>query len=319
VSRYFVPGQNDPTPDSWYPFGGENLYSRRPEVGMRLGWRYAAWRVVEVRPVPDADLSDEDRQRMLMWKPEYRERGRPYGLVLAHERGPLLVEAKYVQRLHDGTRTTHVQVRDPGNAGWRTLPERYEVCSCHGDPWPCQDHERDRASEAQAARMERQLATAMPGVCAACLEPISARQKTVTFPEPSLIVPGAPPPVFHAKKADCWSAAERYELEKRLVSNPDAERIVTCEGLLFVHANGDIPDCSAGPFCSGRHGPSRARWHNRCYHRKHLFAGLKGDTYPRPTTDCGYRDHGGCLGVERMGEPPTAADLPFAHRPEAGR
>lgn len=239
-------------PDAWTRIRskGRHITDRRPEPGEIIGLRYAAWRVIEVRPFDDVDLTDEVRQQMARLKPEFRERCRPYALVLDHVAGPNLLGRR---RAHlDGTRVA-----------WVLLGERYAVCSCHGHPWPCQDADRDRVAEMQAAAMDRTLAKAVPGVCQGCGEPITRRQKTVTYVGESLLVPGGPTPKFHTRSG-CWSAATDYEL-KWLAADPRRERILTwpkCSGVSIVHADGS----------------------DEC-HRA-------GDRYDPPSPDCrGHRTH----------------------------
>lgn len=228
-----------------------------------MAWRYAVWVVHQIHPRADVDLTDEDRHTMNAYKAEYRERYRPYTIVLRHERGPVLVQPDGIQTLHDGAKTVHLRVRGQLYPGWQIVAERYPVCSCHGDPWPCQDHDRDIVTAETMLKVERDLKGAEPGRCAHCLEVITSRQKSITFPEPSLIVPGAPPPRFHTRQ-QCWSGAVEYEIGRRLVADPGAERLVSCPGQAFRHEDG-TGDCSAGLACTGHHGPpGREPWAEWC-------------------------------------------------------
>lgn len=261
----------------------------RPNVGDVIGLAYAAWTVVEARPVEDVDLSDDDRATLAQYKPEYREQCRPYTLVLSHVRGPVLLKTR---RLHDGSRVVHVGVPAGSRSfGVHVLPDRYPVCSCHGDPWPCREYDRDREAERQTQRLDRALATAMPGVCAHCLAPISSRQKSLSFPEPSLLVPGAPGPTFHAGRSECWHGAAEYETRHRLRIYPDAARLASCTGVGFVHRGSGELDCSAGLSCTGHHGPRGATYF--CYTATTSVNGA----FPRPSRSCGYRaDYLACRG-----------------------
>jgi hypothetical protein len=296
-------------PDKWGPVGDAINHSR-PTVGDVIGWRCAAWRVTEVRPIPDTDLRDKDRAQLAIWNAEYRERNRPYHLVMVHERGLQLVADGDCRRLHDGTIQVHLTVRRPDRAVLPVLGDRYAVCVCHDHPWPCQDYDRDRMAEAAAKRMEKDLLTADPGVCAACLEPITTRQRTLTFPEGSLIVPGAPGPTFHAGRRSCWSAATRYEIEKRLVAYPDVIRVASCPGVLFSHLADSREECTVEGLCTGAHGPAGARGSLSCVERRQMISNEGGD--PRPPTDCGYDGgFGRCLGADLSSgapDPFTAAD-----------
>ena len=279
--------------DQWHPSGGHRL-SDRPEPGQLVGLWYAVWRVVEVRPYEDVHLSDEQRAHMTMWKPGFQKQHRPYHLVVQHERGPVLIETKR-HHYHDGA--VRVSFTVPCcSVTLYSVGDRYPVCSCHGHPWPCQDHDHDRVAQEAGQKMDRLLATATPGVCAACLEPITARQPTVTFPEGHVQIPGAPGPTYHAGRGSCWWAATQYEEKHRLPAHPGADRVASCPGHLFIHAADLSLDCSAGPACTGLHGPRAHRRHRHgdCFTRH--YDG--NNPIPRPTRSCGYPHNRGCLGME---------------------
>lgn len=274
-----------------------------------MAWRYAAWTVHESRPRRVAPTDEQ------------------LHIVLRHHNGPLIIkpgEERRFARRHDGTR--EVRFTAPPGYRWNRLPDPYQTCSCHGHPWPCQELDRAVLAQHQLRKMDRLMATAQPGVCAHCLEPISTRQKTVAFPEESRFVPGAPGPTFHAGRADCWRGAEKYEREGRLVDNPDVPRLASCPGIRFIHEQHGMPteqrvECTAGPFCTGLHGPAGLRQDAPCWHRVQL-AGNEG-AYARPSVDCGYRGRGhGCLGGDvsngGMSLSPVAADLLWQARHRRG-
>jgi hypothetical protein len=232
----YLRGESEPDPDRWRPIGADQVFGP-PQVGAIIGWRYGVWCITEVTVRADHDLTDEDVRKLRGFKPDYRDRHRPYHVVLAHVSGPLLAERP--QTLHDGTRTVHLGIPVGSGQRWSVLPERYPACSCHGHPWPCQDHDFDQAAAIAAKRMDRELASAQPGVCSGCLEPITTRQKTITYPGESLTVPGAESPRFHLRR-DCHYAAEKYEA-KWLAVDPRRERILTwpdCGATLIVHHDG---------------------------------------------------------------------------------
>lgn len=280
-------------PDRWSPTGRSRDTSDRPTVGEIVAWRYATWRVIEVTPRADVDLSDGDRKEMAAYKPEYRDGARPYVVVVRHERGPVLLDDP--KRLHDGSITVHLGVRAGRHQRWHIVDERYAVCACCNHPHPCQEYAQERIAEAGAQRLERLLDSHAPGVCMACREPITTRQKVIVFPEPSPLVPGAPGPTFHANRAGCWWKARAYELDKRLPVFPNAVRLASCPGLLFGHEGDGREECTAERMCTGLHGPKAHRG-MRCFTRTYMFGADGG--YPRPLSDCGYRQHGGCLGAD---------------------
>jgi hypothetical protein len=300
--------------DNWSPDRGNLQDSSgcpRPEVGDLIAWRYAAWRVHEIRSYLDVDLTDAQQAKLAksverIKDPEERAlalvRNRPFHLVLRHHNGPLVIkdgEAKGWKRLHDGTREISF-TSWPHKNRWTRLTNPYRTCSCHGHIWPCQEYDREVLAQHQSRDMDRLIATTEPGVCAHCLEAITTRQKTLTFPEPSRLVPGAPGPTFHAGRAACWGAAEKYERNGRLTDNPDIARLASCPGVKFIHEKHGMPgdkriECTAGPFCTGQHGPSGYRQEAPCWYRIDL-ADVDGG-YARPDMDCGYRGaHGSCLG-----------------------
>lgn len=326
-------------PDQWAP----SRTNRRdpygcthPEAGDLVAWRYAAWLVHEIRPYLDVDLTDGQRAKLdasvARLSGEKRTlayaKKRPFHIVLRHHGGPLIIkpgEAPGFKRLHDGTREVSF-TSWPGQNEWHRLPDPYQTCSCHGHPWPCQEVDRMVLTQHQLRKMDRLMATAEPGVCAHCLEPITTRQKTVTFPEESRFVPGAPGPTFHAGRAVCWGAAEEYERTGRLTDSPHIARLASCPGIRFIHEQLSMPtdqriECTAGPSCTGLHGPAGFRQDAPCWHRVVLADNEGG--YARPSVDCGYQGRGGgCLGGDLSGGgtslSPMAADLLWENRSRRG-
>ena len=324
-------------PDQWRPDLANltnNSGVSRPEVGDLIAWRYAAWRVHDIRPYLDVDLTDKQVAKLDESvaglrltddeKAVRREQNRPFHLILRHHNGPLVIkdgEAAGWKRLHDGTRELSFTTW-PHQYRWMVLTDPYRVCSCHGHVWPCQDYDRDVLAQHEARKTEKLYATTDPGVCAHCLEAITTRQKTITFPEESRLVPGAPGPTFHAGRAACWGAAETYERDGRLADNPDIVRLASCPGVRFIHEARNLPsdkrlDCTAGPACTGHHGPAGYRQDPPCWFR--VMVATNDGAYPRPSFDCGYHDgHGTCLGADLSGGgssiSPIAADLIWDQR-----
>jgi hypothetical protein len=321
-------------PDNWSPESANLKYGAGrglAEEGDLVGWRYGAWRVVEARVVDDTDLTPETVARLDRLvnglRPEFRDkarwRNRPRRIVLRHESGPLILKpGEPAKTLHDGAVTLHFGTSFDANLAWSVLTDPYRVCSCHGHIWPCQDYDRDVLAQHEARKTEKLYATTDPGVCAHCLEAITTRQKTITFPEESRLVPGAPGPTFHAGRAACWGAAEKYEREGRLTDNPEVLRIASCPGVRFIHEARNLPtdrrlDCTAGPHCTGHHGPAGYRQDPPCWFR--VMVAANNGAYPRPSFDCGYHDgHGTCLGADMSGGgssiSPIAADLIWDQR-----
>lgn len=294
-------------PDNWAPSFDNRRDGAasvdRPEQGDLVAWRYAAWVVHEVTPIPDYDLTDKDRARYAetckQWKPAFHDRLRPYNIVLRHVNGPVCIkpgEEEAFIRLNGGQggqREIHFTCRPPGYR-WTRLPDPYLTCSCHGHPWPCQEYDLSVVAAHEMRKMDRDVAAIQPGVCAHCLEPITQRQKTVTFPEPYRPLPGGPPPTFHAGRGACWIAAEEYERSGRLVDDPYLPRIASCPGIRFIHQQHGMPtgrriECTAGPACTGLHGPAGARPDVPCWHHVDLPIESRSHAYAWPDSDCGYR------------------------------
>lgn len=227
--------RDDLDPARWTPNAIRRQVGPRPEPGDLIGHKYAAWRVVEVNPVTDADLNEQQRHNMALRKPGYQELCRPYYLVLAHTNGPILAR---VQVLDDGTKTLHVAVDRPDWTRVHIMPERYQTCSCHGHPWPCQGEMQDRVAARGVAAMEA-LASKVPGCCWCCNEPITHRQHTVDYPGDNVDLPGGPSVRFHLRRS-CYYSATQYEL-RWLAVDPRRERVLTwprCGGILVIHADG---------------------------------------------------------------------------------
>lgn len=283
----------DVDPDRWMP-SDYAVTRTMPRVGLKVAWRYAVWRIVDIRDQEEVDWSEQDRAYLARQPAEFRHP--PRTIVLKHLNGPTLVEDNYI----DSAGLVHVFEAARHRRVWDGVAKRYPVCSCHGHPWPCMELDRDRLIAGQAAQTERLLAGAQPGVCAACREPVRARQKAVTFPESSLLVPGAPGPTYHVAQVTCWQAARDYETEHRMAAHPEATRLVSCPGLAVTHGVGLWMECSAGPACTGLHGPAGMRkpTAGTCMTRTWKAWDL-ADGYHRPMTDCGYRrGRLACLGAE---------------------
>lgn len=284
----------DVDPDRWLPRGESYAYTTA-RVGLKVAWRYAVWRIVEIREQPEVDWSDDDRAYLARQPAECRRP--PCAIVLRHLNGPILVPDDCI----DSQGLAHVGVGARQHRPWWGVTKRYPVCSCCGHPWPCMEWDRDRLVAGQAAKTERLLDGARPGVCQACREPVRARQKTVTFPEPSLLVPGAPGPTYHVARQQCWIYAVEYEKQHRMAAYPGATRLVSCPGRAFIHEIGLWVECTAGPACTGLHDvwgarkPTSGTCATPVRHASNLAAG-----YQRPLSDCGYRGRGGynCLGSE---------------------
>ena len=233
-------------PYRWYPLGTTRLYYEPPPVGALIAEDHAVWRVVDVRPVP-ADLwSDEERQSAGRGS----NRDRPHHVTVL----PVSVSPDDVQ-----ARDFAVHLR-AYHAIWNVYPdEHYPICAACGEPQPCREQMAARVSEASAKHMDRY---STEGVCPACQEPITSRQKSMMFTE-NLEVPGGPPVTFHVGRGGCrWRAAE-YE-ERWVASAPEERRArLSCPGHVIAHNDGTY-QCTSLDDCPGPQAQHQSYSRCRC-------------------------------------------------------
>src|SRR5205085_8291397 len=104
------------------------------------------------------------------------------------------------------------EIRVPAGTftSWHVYQDgRWPQCSCCGEPMPCRAELEDRQVTQSLDRIAR-LEAIPPGACWACAEPITRRQKVVTYPGENLDLPGGQQPYFHTR-GQCRPSAERYE------------------------------------------------------------------------------------------------------------
>lgn len=236
----------------WHPFGVANSYERtRPAVGQVIAWDYRAW---EVTHVSDAEPTADELEALVGYVEPWRSRMLPYKISL--------------RRLHGDPHERENSNRDvPLRAPARMLSSafgiyedgRVPLCSCHQHPWPC----RDMCDEAKAAdamaKVEREMRL-LPGCCPACQEPVTSRQKAITFGGPNVRNPLAEGPTFHLRRA-CRNAASTYE-ELWVTDEPGRKRsllTLSCAGSECFGADGS--DC---PTIYARH-----RGYMACYFQSH--------------------------------------------------
>ena len=234
----------------WEPQGGHGKPWKDLEPGDLIEAGRAAWRVVEVRPVPVADWEEQDREyyeRLTRQRrnPLFAPMGSPAPAEEEWESRPLsliLVPA-------DGGKRHHLRVRPYGGfRGAWVLSPHYPVCKDCGELWPCREVEISQEVDRQAADLSR-LEKILPGCCWSCGEPVTHRQGAIRFDGENLLLPGAAPAVFHLRrKGHCRSAAASYE--KRWVAAEEGRRWrLQCPGELVRHVDGD--ECTEDPLCPG--------------------------------------------------------------------
>lgn len=237
-------------PYRWRPLG--TTTERQPPAGRIVAWRHAAWRVIESTPVPEVDWTQEDRDRLSRYKPEFRSASQPWMIVVR----PVLVTGDDPRDRDDD-----VHLRQPASYsdGMEVYPdEHYPVCARCGEPVPCRESKARELTDLAAKKADRY---SIPGVCPHCEEMITARQKTVTFGE-NLYVPFGPPVTFHAGRRECLYYAADYE-QKWAGLVPGRVTTLSCPGDVWEHADGE--ECTEGDDCRGL--TVRHRHRQSCDHR----------------------------------------------------
>jgi hypothetical protein len=227
----------------WLPLG--TVGRNRPAAGQLLAHKHTVWRVIRVE---DIELTDKDRDTWINFgAPDLTTwGGRPYRITVHWAGG---VKPDWAER-EDGDFTSlregHLDVPAGSYKMWNVYPGgRWPQCSCCSEPMPCRAELEDREVTRSLDRVA-ELEAIPPGACWACQEPITTRQKTVTYPGENLDLPGGQQPHFHARK-ECAHSARDYE-ERWLAVDPRRERILTwpqCGGTLIVHADGSS-ECVVG-------------------------------------------------------------------------
>lgn len=217
----------------WRPEGVERSgpigRRRRVSVGDVVAVERRAWEVTHVRV---EDPTTEEELRLRAYVAPYREERLPYSVTLRRLHGPK----------HENE-NSRAEVGFRVGVWWeqplpRYVDGRVPLCSCCGHPWPCliADQERLAAKELQTAERQMRL---MPGCCPACEEPVTLRQKSITFGGPNVRNPLAEGPTFHLRR-QCRHAAAQYE-EAWVNDEPGRPRsllTLSCAGNLIVHGDG---------------------------------------------------------------------------------
>lgn len=214
----------------WFPLGARSVYGC-PQVGDIVALNHQAWQVVEITDLPAESWRDADR----LAKPGLQKAVRLRPTRLAGHPDPVKAAAEDV---HYGA--LHV-------SPWDVYPDRehYPVCACCGEPMPCRAEVGRKMAEHAVSEMGR-YETA--GVCPACDEVVTARQKSLTFPD-NLAVLGGPPVTFHIR-GRCHYAAMKYE-QRWVAADPGRRRTtLSCGGHLTNHNDGTF-DCTELGDCPG--------------------------------------------------------------------
>jgi len=228
----------DAGPESYYWCGdGTSRTHTPPEPGALIAHEHAVWRVIEITELSREDWTEEDWTEAEVT--ERRDHGGPPMTIVVLR--PVRITSTDVRaRDHD------MHYRWPRHIGWDVYPdEHYPVCSACGEPTPCREKIGQRVGAREMERMERYE---VAGVCPACREPVTARQRFLTFPD-NVELPGGPPVTFHRRKR-CLYYAAQYETAW-VAADPERRRAtLSCPGHLVNHGNNTY-DCTQLGDCSG--------------------------------------------------------------------
>lgn len=137
-------------------------------------------------------------------------------------------------------------VQAPLGHMWNVLPEHYSVCRLCSELPPCRHVHNERVMAHASERMDEVMAI-LPGLCHSCCEPITARQKSFTFPGPNLLRPdlGDNSAIFHTRSS-CYGDLASYD-KRWAAAEPERQRLFFCEGTQTWHHGGssecDNPNC----------------------------------------------------------------------------
>lgn len=224
-------------PYDWRPLGTKD--AQLPRVGDLIAWRHEVWRVLEITLAAEVDWSDDERMFMSRITPEVRDQYAPKHVIVR----PARITGTDVR---DRDWDVSLRARPGTFRAWRVYPdEHYPVCAqCH-EPMPCREEMGRREGE-KAMRQVNRYST--PGVCPACNEPITSRQRLLMSFEDNIEVPGGAPVTFHLR-AECRGGAIRYEQRWAAADPGNRHTTLSCPGHLQRHSYGT--ECSEGPYCPG--------------------------------------------------------------------
>lgn len=211
-------------PYEWRPDGTRFKWDG-PEVGDLMPFEHAVYRVIAVR----------DRRT----EPGHADDERPIRVVLRPVEVSEADPARARDRdLHLGAGASYVS--------WQVYPdEHYPICAACHEPLPCREQMAERVAEASAKRFDRYTTA---GVCPDCQEPVSQRQKSLTW-EDNVVVPGGPPVTFHMRNK-CRYSASVYE-KRWVAADPERRKaLLTCPGHVTNHGDGTY-ECTQMVECPG--------------------------------------------------------------------
>lgn len=227
----------------WHPVGSSGLYEV-PAEGAIVAWRHAAWRVVEIRDIPEDLRTEADHDRLKHYTATAREKSKPRALTLRPVgNSDIKIRASQDCSVFIGGRQCYGASL---NSTIHVFPdEHYPVCASCGEPVPCREKEIEREMERadkNAGRYE------LAGVCPSCQEPVTKRQKSMTFGD-NIEVPLGPPVTFHLR-GECRDGAMRYEQQWAALDPKTRRTTLSCPGTVTAHNDGTY-ECTEFDRCPG--------------------------------------------------------------------
>lgn len=163
------------------------------EIGALVAWNFKPWRVVDFKRDVEPRETDKDQGKY------------EYFIVILRPVGIDLDQTAHSNDVHLWGSELRGYWKDPLARVFDRLHEHYGLCVHCNELLPCRDRMAERQAEKQTAEMSRYET---PGVCPACMEPVTHRQAHETFP--NIYVPLGEPVTFHAGRRACKWEMERY-------------------------------------------------------------------------------------------------------------
>ena len=169
------------------------------------------------------------------------------------------------------------QIIAPGSYAWSVLPDHYSVCRVCGELPPCTHVHHEAILSRAREQLEKEMAL-LPGTCHSCGEPVTRRQRSITFPGANLIRPdfGDHSAIFHTR-GKCASGMRTYD-QRWAKAAPDRTRLLYCDGALVMHAD-HTSECSAASAC-----PAQNEHGDLVDHRVTSWHHAEDGRYKRPGT-----------------------------------
>lgn len=213
---------------------------QRPTVGDLMPYDHKAWRVIEVRDIPEGDWTDEERTQLTSRTPEYQVKNRPFVVTVR----PIRITGND-PRARDHDRMLGYPRNSYGHIWDVYRDEHYPICNLCGEPTPCREQLAIRETQTAMVRMGNYED---PQRCPACKEVFTSRQKSITFSE-NLVSPLGPPVTFHWRRDCRWEAAE-YERTWAAADPKNRTIILSCPGRVTTHSD-DTYECTTNDKCPG--------------------------------------------------------------------